>query len=576
VGIAGFSAGATSNQSLAMDDSTPYVAYKDGGNGYKTTVMKFDGSNWVNVGSPGFSAGVAYRQSLAMDGSTPYVAYQDKANGDKTTVMKFDGSSWVNVGIAGFSAGQADYQSLAMDGSIPYVAYQDGSNGYKTTVMKFDGSNWVNVGTPGFSSGSASFLSLAMDGSTPYIAYRDAANLNKTTVMKFDGSNWVNVGSSGFSAGPARNQSLAMDGSTPYVAYRDQNNSWKTSVMKFDGTNWVYVGNAAFSSELADHQSLAMDGSTPYVATRDGANGQKTTVMKFDGSNWVNVGSAGFTTGPDRNQSLAMDGSIPYVAFRDGNLGKATVMKFDLPCPITNSFGAIWIRSDYKAAGASDPQTYYWGLSNGTITARPKNGIGPYTYQWSSSEGYTIINDTQKQARLLSPTGPQWVTVKITDVGSGCSIEDSVYINWVDFTCNQPSVWFYELCNTITNTTSCVQGTLNMRNLINTGDYVFGPCGVPKRGEDFSNSGGSELIFKTFPNPSDGNYSYTVSGITEGEFTTELYDLNGRILFTESFSSSSESITRQVDVEGVAPGSYFMRVTVNNNESVVQKVMIVR
>jgi hypothetical protein len=112
-----------------------------------------------------------------------------------------------------------------------------------------------------------------------------------------------------------------------------------------------------------------------------------------------------------------------------------------------------------------------------------------------------------------------------------------------------------------------------MRNLLSTGDYVFGPCGIPKREADLSST---NLRFNAFPNPNDGNYSYTLSGITEGEFTTELYDLNGRVLFTESFSSSSESITRQVNVEGVAPGSYFMRVTVNNNESVVQKVMIVK
>jgi len=46
--------------------------------------MKFDGNNWVNVGSPGFSAGQADYISLAIDGSgTPYVAYSDYANSKK-------------------------------------------------------------------------------------------------------------------------------------------------------------------------------------------------------------------------------------------------------------------------------------------------------------------------------------------------------------------------------------------------------------------------------------------------------------------------------------------------------------
>ena len=56
----------------------------------KTTVMKFNGSSWTNVWSPWFSAGGASFQSLAIDNNwTPYVAYMDNQNWYKTTVMKF-------------------------------------------------------------------------------------------------------------------------------------------------------------------------------------------------------------------------------------------------------------------------------------------------------------------------------------------------------------------------------------------------------------------------------------------------------------------------------------------------------
>src|SRR5262245_42746129 len=65
-------------------------------------------SDWETVGSSGFSAGEASYTSIIVDNGTPYVAYQDGANSYKATLMKFDGANWVTVGLAGFSAGEAN------------------------------------------------------------------------------------------------------------------------------------------------------------------------------------------------------------------------------------------------------------------------------------------------------------------------------------------------------------------------------------------------------------------------------------------------------------------------------------
>lgn len=61
--------------------------------------MKFDGTDWVDVGGEGFSAGISFTPCLAFcpaDGN-PYVAYQDWGNQKKATVMQYDS---VYVGIA--------------------------------------------------------------------------------------------------------------------------------------------------------------------------------------------------------------------------------------------------------------------------------------------------------------------------------------------------------------------------------------------------------------------------------------------------------------------------------------------
>ena len=339
VGESGVSAGASYYTSLVIaPDGTPYVAYEDDANGYKATVMKFNGSNWVVVGTPGIGLEAVNSISLAiaLDG-TPYLAYQseDSFSGhDAATVMKFNGSNWVEVGFLSAEASNVAYTNLAIaSNGTPYVAYKDRNAGDKATVKRFNGTNWVGVGATGFSAGVADYTSLAISESgTPYVAYTDANSSGKATVKVFDGTNWVNVGTAGFSAGFADAPRLAITpNGTPYVAYRDAGNSGKATVMMFDGSSWVNVGTAGFSAGGVVWTSLAIaPNGIPFVAYCDVANADKATVMMFDGNSWVPVGNPGFSTGSASYTSLAIDSNgMQYVAYRNmANSGKATVMSY--------------------------------------------------------------------------------------------------------------------------------------------------------------------------------------------------------------------------------------------------------
>jgi hypothetical protein len=347
VGNAGFSSGEADFISLAFrsSDGQPYVAFVDYGSSRKATVMRFDGTNWVNVGSAGFSAGRIWYTSLAISPSgQPYVAYKDSVNSLKATVMGFNGTNWVTIGNAGFSGGEAEYTSLAFSQSgQPYVAYEnfETSSVSKVGVMKFDGTNWVYVGNAGLFAGSASYLSLAFSSTDgqPYVAYQDQSNLNKATVMKFDGTSWVNVGNAGFSAGEADWTSLAISSSgQPYVAYQDQAIANKATVMKFNGTNWVYVGNPGFSSGIVACTSLAFspaDG-LPYVAYQDCGNLCKATLMRLDGTVWESVGNSAFSAYTAFYTSLAFSPiGQSYIAYQDWSVeGNATVMYYNAPVGI--------------------------------------------------------------------------------------------------------------------------------------------------------------------------------------------------------------------------------------------------
>ena len=194
VGTAPYVAGLALYTSLAIDSSgTPYVAYQDLGNGGygRATVKKFNGASWELVGSRGFPAG-AYRTtytSLALDSNdTPYVAFQDYGGSNKATVMKFNGTSWVSVGTAGFSAGNAEFTSLVIHNDIPYVAFQDVANSGKATVMRFNGTDWEMVGNAGFTTRNNVDVSLALDSNgIAYLASApDAApTYGPVSVMKY-------------------------------------------------------------------------------------------------------------------------------------------------------------------------------------------------------------------------------------------------------------------------------------------------------------------------------------------------------------------------------------------------------
>jgi hypothetical protein len=291
IGGAGFSPSVAVYTSLAFS-LYPYVAFVDNTGPSRATVMFFNGTTWAAVGSASFSSGSISYPAIAMNSAgAPYVAFGDGSNGYKSTVMEYTAAGatgWVTVGSAGFSAGQAFYNSLVFNGNTPYLAFEDYGNSQKATVMMYNGSAWVNVGNPGFSAGQALYISLAFNNNgQPYVSYADAANGQKATVMMYNGSSWVNVGNPDFSAGQVSvNIPIAFNNGAPYVAYADGGNGYKVTVMAFNGSSWVNVGNPGFStgnvSSYDRSLSLAFNNGIPYVYYPDGVNGSKAVVMAFE------------------------------------------------------------------------------------------------------------------------------------------------------------------------------------------------------------------------------------------------------------------------------------------------------
>ena len=157
------------NTDIVVDSSgVPFVSFKKFG---ALSVMKFNGTDWVYVGSSGFLQAQVYDPILSLNPSgQPVIAFKDgdimHAPYGKASVMKFNGTDWINIGPRGFSAGEIDWLSMIIGSSgQPCVVFSDWANSLKATVMEYDGNSWKNVGPPGFSESWAGYTRIARNSS---------------------------------------------------------------------------------------------------------------------------------------------------------------------------------------------------------------------------------------------------------------------------------------------------------------------------------------------------------------------------------------------------------------------------
>jgi hypothetical protein len=278
--------------------------------------------------------------------------YVDGTLSNKSIVKKFDGTNWVNVGSAtGVNFYNSAFDKIAFSKTgVPYIAFSDytpGPNG-RISCMRFNGTTWTFVGSGGFTAGSVNACNIRVDAAgNPCIAYGDAANGNKMTVSRFNGTTWVAVGpATGFSTAGALNSALeiANDG-TLYTAYADASRSNRVTVKKFDGTNWVSVGTDGFTAAAVGtnviYKQIALTlnnaGTNPVVAYVDAGAANKATAMRFNGTAWTLTGAAGYSnnTNNTKNLHLVQYKNTLYTTFTDQTLWNSNALKYVLCNPST-------------------------------------------------------------------------------------------------------------------------------------------------------------------------------------------------------------------------------------------------
>ena len=170
--------GAADNVSLAIDPALTkgYIAYSDGTVANKISVRVYDIGIGLNPPDLGFSSGAASYITIAIDSNgIPFVSYVD-ANLHKAISMKYVPSAWVPVGTS-ISDGDAAALSMYIYGTHPAVCYSDAAHDDKLTYKFSDGTVWSSTTISGFSENAitetAIFVAPAGADAETYIAYID-------------------------------------------------------------------------------------------------------------------------------------------------------------------------------------------------------------------------------------------------------------------------------------------------------------------------------------------------------------------------------------------------------------------
>jgi|GEM_PF-4653124 len=312
---------------IAVDTSgTPYIIYSDLSDSSRIRVKKFNGSNWINVGTNGtHHRGVLGSIAISSKDSI-YIAFYDDSNisidSSKFTIIKFDGTDWVPVGNSIFEAGFFVETSLRVDSNEKlYLGYAFGSTTKpgKSNIKTFDGTDWVPVGNTDFVQYSSRMsLRIGLNNEL-YVGY-DTYYLTGITstnswVQKWNGSGWDTVGTSLY---PIYNIDIASDGTL--YAMDDQANHG-VSVKKLVNNGWVLQGN---TYQYYPGGVLVIDkNNVPHIVVGSG-------VIKYDGTNWGGYGDTLVTqTNYILNSRLAFGkDNIPYVTGTNGSSQNEKIFAF--------------------------------------------------------------------------------------------------------------------------------------------------------------------------------------------------------------------------------------------------------
>ncbi len=335
-------------------DNVPYVAYGARGVTNKMSVAKFEDGAWKQVGAPLFTPEISsshYDFDIANDG-TPYVLFADQEATavlkGASSVMKFDGSAWSNVGDQGFFKVQAQYVGLAaLDNGLAACLQNNSASGSiprrTMGVATWDGSAWTTGESSLLPTGQqVAYTKMGDNGKIATLISINRGAVNGVNyghnIFKYENGNWESLltnfvepnASQTYASPNQMGTKVASDGTIYAWTADDAQTSgvYQVRLKKYNANTkaWETIGGNSLplglESGLESHVivDIAIDSEgIVFVAFNNYKDQKKLYVMNLDpNTNQWTTAKQLATDADDINIDFAADGT-GYITYTDGS-----------------------------------------------------------------------------------------------------------------------------------------------------------------------------------------------------------------------------------------------------------------
>jgi hypothetical protein len=415
--------------SMCKDGSGNLYAAGQIGNSFgNTTVAKYNGSSWSELGGPNSLAANSSIFSVCSNPAGNVYAGGGFTNGSsKRYVARFDGNAWNELGGTNSLAANDDIYSIITTGSGDVLAagWFKNSNG-KCYVARFDGNTWSELGGNNSLAANEFIKSICTDPAGNVYAAGAFTNSNgKQYVAKWNGSSWSELGGNNSLAANQVIVSICSDASgNIYAAGRFTNgvnsSSGNSYVARWNGSTWseLGIGNNALSAN-SSIEDLEIDAIGNVYAAGDfflsNTPGFIRYVAKWNGSSWSELGGI---------NSLSANGTI-FSLFCDSegkvfsgggftNAGfKTYVARYENPSSIQYSYKTDLIDIYPNPFTSSIHLSADSRLIGSGFTIYSQEGKAVYAGKISERFSHTVLSHLPSGLYLLKSSVPELNCIRL-------------------------------------------------------------------------------------------------------------------------------------------------------------------